>query len=64
MKYKLFVFDLDETDTVCRYITQGGDPKAFLKQFEGAISDGFDPKTHLKKIVKLCFSSSVQTKKN
>ena len=43
----LVVFDLDETDTVCRYITQGGDPKAFLKQFEGAMSDGFDPDKHL-----------------
>ncbi len=43
----LVVFDLDETDYVCRYITQGGDRAAFLKKFEGAMSDGFDPDRHL-----------------
>ncbi|MEE2948114.1 MAG: 4-hydroxy-3-methylbut-2-enyl diphosphate reductase [Verrucomicrobiota bacterium] len=43
----LVVFDLEETDTVCRYITRGGNREAFLKQFEGAISDGFDPDRHL-----------------
>ena len=43
----LVVFDLDETDYVCRYITQGGDRAAFLKKFEGATSDGFDPDKHL-----------------
>jgi 4-hydroxy-3-methylbut-2-enyl diphosphate reductase len=43
----LVVFDLDETEAVCRYITQGGDREAFLKKFEGATSDGFDPDKHL-----------------
>ena len=43
----LVVFDLDETDLVCRYITHGGDREAFLKKFEGATSDGFDPDKHL-----------------
>ena len=43
----LVVFDLDETDTVCRYITQGGDREAFLKKFESATSDDFDPDRHL-----------------
>ncbi|MBC8242829.1 MAG: 4-hydroxy-3-methylbut-2-enyl diphosphate reductase, partial [Verrucomicrobia bacterium] len=43
----LVVFDLDETDAVCRYITHGGDRETFLKKFEGATSDGFDPDKHL-----------------
>jgi len=43
----LVVFDLDETDYVCRYITRGGDREAFLKKFEGAMSDGFNPDKHL-----------------
>ena len=43
----LVVFDLDDTDYVCCYITQGGDCEAFLKKFEGATSDGFDPDKHL-----------------
>ena len=44
------MFDLDETDSVCRYITRGGDREAFLKKFEGATSDGFDPDKHLEAI--------------
>ena len=43
----LVVFDLDETDYVCRYITRGGDREAFLKKFKGAMSDGFNPDKHL-----------------
>jgi len=43
----LVVFDLDDTDYVCRYITRGGDREEFLKKFEGATSDGFDPDKHL-----------------
>ena len=46
----LVVFDLDETDSVCRYITRGGDREAFLKKFKGATSDGFDPDKHLEAI--------------
>ncbi len=46
----LVVFDLEETDTVCRYITQGGNREMFLKKFNGAISDGFDPDLHLEAI--------------
>ena len=46
----LVVFDLDDTDYVCRYITKGGDPEAFLKKFDGAYSDGFDPDRHLNTI--------------
>lgn len=43
----LVVFDLEETDFVCRYITQGGDREAFLTRFNGAMSEGFDPDRHL-----------------
>ena len=46
----LVVFDLDDTDYVCRYITKGGDREAFLKKFDGAYSDGFDPDKHLNTI--------------
>ena len=46
----LVVFDLDDTDYVCRYITKGGDREAFLKKFDGAYSDGFDPDRHLNTI--------------
>jgi len=46
----LVVFNLDETDYVCRYITKGGDPEEFLKKFDGAYSDGFDPDRHLNTI--------------
>ena len=46
----LVVFDLDDTDYVCRYITKGGDREAFLKKFDGAYSDGFDPDRQLNTI--------------
>ena len=46
----LVVFDLDETDYVCRYITEGGDRDEFLQKFDGAYSEGFDPDAHLKAI--------------
>jgi 4-hydroxy-3-methylbut-2-enyl diphosphate reductase len=35
---------------VADYIVNGGDKEAFLKHFEKAISKGFDPDVHLKKI--------------
>ena len=46
----LVVFDLDETDYVCRYITEGGDRNEFLQKFNGTYSEGFDPDVHLKAI--------------
>jgi 4-hydroxy-3-methylbut-2-enyl diphosphate reductase len=46
----LVVFDLDETDYVCRYITEGGDREEFLQKFDGAYSEGFNPDAHLKAI--------------
>jgi 4-hydroxy-3-methylbut-2-enyl diphosphate reductase len=46
----LVVFTLAETDYVCDYIEHGGDKAAFLKKFEGAYSQGFDPDVHLNAI--------------
>lgn len=43
----LVVFDLNETDEVCRYIEHGGDRESFLERFKGAYSPGFDPDKHL-----------------
>ncbi len=43
----LVVFDLNETDYVCRYITGGGNREEFLDKFKGAYSPGFDPDRHL-----------------
>jgi 4-hydroxy-3-methylbut-2-enyl diphosphate reductase len=46
----LVVFNLDETDYVCKYIVQGGNKKEFLKKFAGAYSTGFDPDIHLQAV--------------
>jgi len=46
----LVAFTLDETDSICDYILRGGDKAAFLEQFKGAYSEGFDPDVHLKTI--------------
>ena len=46
----LVVLTLEETDYVCDYIEHGGDKEEFLKKFEGAYSDGFDPDQHLKAV--------------
>jgi 4-hydroxy-3-methylbut-2-enyl diphosphate reductase len=46
----LVVFTLAETDYVCDYILNGGDRSVFLKKFEGAHSEGFDPDQHLNAI--------------
>ena len=46
----LVVYNLEETDEVCAYLRKGGDRGAFLEKFSGAISDGFDPDLHLRKI--------------
>lgn len=43
----LVVYNLEETDYVCQYIAQGGDKDEFLKKFDGAYSEGFDPDKHL-----------------
>jgi 4-hydroxy-3-methylbut-2-enyl diphosphate reductase len=46
----LIVLSLDDTDYVCDYIRHGGDKLAFLKRFEGAMSEGFDPELHLQRV--------------
>jgi 4-hydroxy-3-methylbut-2-enyl diphosphate reductase len=46
----LVVLTLQETDYVCDYIENGGDKDEFLKKFEGAYSEGFDPDQHLKAV--------------
>src|SRR2546421_3925029 len=46
----LVVFNLAETDYVCDFILKGGDKQAFLEQFKGAYSAGFDPEIHLQAI--------------
>ena len=46
----LVVLTLQETDYVCDYIENGGDKKEFLKKFEGAFSEGFNPDQHLKAV--------------
>ncbi len=43
----LVVLTLNDTDYVCDYIRNGGDRDSFLKRFEGAHSEGFDPDKHL-----------------
>lgn len=47
----LVVYDLAETDVVCDYIRGCGDRDAFLRKFRGAaVSGGFDPDVHLKRV--------------
>ncbi|MCH7227862.1 4-hydroxy-3-methylbut-2-enyl diphosphate reductase [Haloferula sp. A504] len=44
------VLTLDDTDFLCGYIREGGDREAFYKRFENALSPGFDPDLHLKRV--------------
>ena len=46
----LIVLTLDDTDYVCDYIRHGGDKEAFLRRFAGAMSEGFDPDLHLRRV--------------
>lgn len=46
----LVVYNLEETDYVCRYIEQGGNKQEFLEKFKGAYSEGFDPDLHLEAV--------------
>jgi 4-hydroxy-3-methylbut-2-enyl diphosphate reductase len=46
----LVVFNLAETDYVCRYIINGGNKIEFLEKFKGAYSEGFDPDIHLEAV--------------
>ncbi|KAL9190284.1 hypothetical protein ACHAXT_007495 [Thalassiosira profunda] len=44
------VKDMTEAEMVADYIVNGGDKAAFLKHFENAVSEGFDPDTMLDKV--------------
>lgn len=46
----LIVLNKDEAQYVCDYIEKGGDRDEFLKKFEMAMSPGFDPDIHLKRV--------------
>jgi 4-hydroxy-3-methylbut-2-enyl diphosphate reductase len=46
----LVVLDRQEAQIVCDYIRNGGDRDAFLAKFEDAISPGFDPDRHLRRV--------------
>lgn len=46
----LVVYNLEETDYVCRYIEHGGNKQEFLQKFKGAYSAGFDPDLHLEAV--------------
>jgi 4-hydroxy-3-methylbut-2-en-1-yl diphosphate reductase len=46
----LVVLTLEDTDFVCDYIRRGGDKTAFLARFAGAMSEGFDPDIHLRRV--------------
>lgn len=46
----LIVLNLAEARRVADFIVHGGDAKEFLRAFEGAHSDGFDPHQHLHRV--------------
>jgi 4-hydroxy-3-methylbut-2-enyl diphosphate reductase len=46
----LVLFDQEEAAVACQFIRHGGDPQAFLTRFEHAISPGFDPGVHLRRV--------------
>jgi 4-hydroxy-3-methylbut-2-enyl diphosphate reductase len=46
----LVVLDKNEAAAACDYIRHGGDKSAFLERFAPAISPGFDPDTHLRRV--------------
>lgn len=46
----LIVLTLDDVDFVCDFIINGGDPAAFRERFRGAMSEGFDPDQHLRRV--------------
>ena len=46
----VIVLTLDDTDFLCRHIREGGDRDEFFRYFDGALSPGFDPDQHLKRV--------------
>ncbi len=46
----LVVLTLDDIDYVCAHLEHGGDTDAFRERFAGAMSEGFDPSLHLRRV--------------
>jgi len=46
----LVVLNREEAQVACDYIRHGGDREAFLRQFSGAVSPGFDPDLDLSRV--------------
>ena len=46
----IVVKDLQEAQYVADYIVGGGDKEEFMRKFRNAVSAGFDPDVHLKKV--------------
>ena len=46
----IVVLDADEAALVCDFIREGGDSRAFLQRFDGAVSPDFDPVRDLQRI--------------
>jgi 4-hydroxy-3-methylbut-2-enyl diphosphate reductase len=46
----LIVRDEDETELVCDYIRDDGNPDSFMERFDPATSEGFDPDENLQRI--------------
>ncbi|MEO7189925.1 MAG: 4-hydroxy-3-methylbut-2-enyl diphosphate reductase, partial [Vicinamibacterales bacterium] len=46
----VIVRDEDEAAIVCEFIRRPADADGFLSRFAGAVSDGFDPLTHLERV--------------
>ena len=41
---------MKEAEYVTDYILKGGDKEEFMRKFRNAVSKGFDPDVHLKKV--------------
>jgi len=46
----VIVLNMEEAKYVSNYILNGGDKQEFLAKFKNAMSEGFDPDVHLKKV--------------
>ena len=46
----IIVKDHEEAEYVANYIVNGGNKEEFMKKFKNAVSKGFDPDVHLKKL--------------
>ncbi|MBT8037024.1 MAG: 4-hydroxy-3-methylbut-2-enyl diphosphate reductase [Verrucomicrobiae bacterium] len=46
----LIILTLQDAHDVCDYIRGQGDRDSFMKQFDGAYSEGFDPDLHLQRV--------------